>query len=232
MILEKNLDFWYKIYEIYLMVKKMTTEPFDWSVMIAGSWNQAILTPGGIAKEIFSIPEGERINVEIDIDGLEPPRITHDDLRIRVYKRRLVVEPLIYNLETLSKAIEIAKESLDLLPKTPVNAAGVNIKCKYTDPDSGFMQFFNTNIEDILSDSNYEIKKQSFTKQIIYKNGVINLGIENEGEECQISCNFHFESRIISEILSWLNLPVNDFYNEYIKLTKLFKIPIEEHINV
>ena len=37
-------------------------DTFDWGVIIPGRWNQAILTPAGIAKYVFDMPVGaERI---------------------------------------------------------------------------------------------------------------------------------------------------------------------------
>jgi hypothetical protein len=53
----------------------MELEPFDWNVVIAAYWNRAILTPNGIAKRLFKIPEGTAMEVEVPVDLLEPPQV-------------------------------------------------------------------------------------------------------------------------------------------------------------
>ena len=35
----------------------MTVEALDWNVVVAGFWNPAILTPSGIARRLFGLPE-------------------------------------------------------------------------------------------------------------------------------------------------------------------------------
>ena len=51
----------------------MNVQPSEWSVIILGAWNPAILTPGGIAQRIFKGACGEHpVDVQVPLDGLAP----------------------------------------------------------------------------------------------------------------------------------------------------------------
>jgi hypothetical protein len=58
----------------------LNPQPFNWDVVIVGFWNRAILTPNGIAKRLFKLPEGSGIEVLVPVNSLEPSQVKHNGI--------------------------------------------------------------------------------------------------------------------------------------------------------
>ncbi len=46
----------------------MKGTPFDWNVVIIGSWNPAILTPQGITTRLLQLEAGTPVEVQVSLD--------------------------------------------------------------------------------------------------------------------------------------------------------------------
>jgi hypothetical protein len=53
----------------------MPLKPYDWNVVVLGHWNQAILTPQGIAERLFQLPSETEIGIEVPMDAIGPFRV-------------------------------------------------------------------------------------------------------------------------------------------------------------
>ena len=65
--------------------------PVDWSVVVAGRWNRAILTPAGIVQRVFKESPDIPMVIEVPIDMLAPPKIGLNDVSVVADWSRLVI---------------------------------------------------------------------------------------------------------------------------------------------
>ncbi len=183
----------------------MSLEPFDWSVVINGSWNRAILTPAGITERLFKLKETTAIDVEVAINGIAPHRVSYGGLRVRVSNTQIIIDLAECRFELLSKAMEAGRNVLESLPETPLIAAGFNIKYKIDHVDSPLakkiLSPFNA-----LSDLDLEIESSTLEKQLSFDSGSLNIkGQITEPTEMLLFLNFHLESTDRHELSKWLN---------------------------
>src|SRR5262245_44911690 len=108
----------------------MTLAAKDWNVVIVGHWNRAIFSPDGIAKRLFQLPEGTPVQVLVPLDAVEPYHVRHENVTVIPRSDRLLVQPVQSNVDNLVEAIVIARRALEDLPRTPVFAAGLNLRYK------------------------------------------------------------------------------------------------------
>src|SRR5262245_15714431 len=106
----------------------MPLEPYDWNVVVLGRWNRAILTPQGIASRLFQLPPETEIGIEVPIDAIGPFRVSHGKLTVMVSEAQLMVEARENNFPSLERAMRVARRAMEDLPRTPVFAAGFNIR--------------------------------------------------------------------------------------------------------
>jgi hypothetical protein len=186
----------------------MEIEPYDWSVVVAGYWNAAILTPRGIAKRLFELTEGTPILVEVPIDGLAPHRVRHDGIVVAAESERLALTLETPTLANLGRAKQIAARAARALPETPLTAAGFNIRLKLADPPQRLLQDTAAAIDASLSDAGQMIKSRSTKRSLEYGKGLLNLDICHEGDgETKIELNFHRKSGDAAELCDWLETP-------------------------
>ncbi len=203
-------------------------QPYNWNVVVNASWNPAILTPGGIATKLFNLPKGSRVEVLVPIEGLEPPKVVYGGLSVIANSSRLIVDTQTHDFCNLKKAMGIACTALSSLPETPVYAAGFNIGYKGDQIHSELSEFIQCPLHE-LSDCGYEINSYGINRQIIFRSGVINLGVSitNEGE-IKLELNFHKESTLQDDLKNWLSISEEDIKAEVNKITSALHVTIME----
>jgi len=194
----------------------MSLVPTDWSVVVLGYWNRAILTPSGIATRLFGLAPGTPVEVFIAIDAVAPHQVTHRGVKVVAGSDRLIVQPDKCDFQDLEKAKVIADRALENLPETPVVAAGINVKYDCRESLESLQQVTGQEWWDKqLSDSNYEIVGRSLSRSLKWRSGQINFTVSKEGDgKSEILLNFHCGSTIASELRAWLTTPVRDIESE------------------
>jgi len=86
---------------------KISLQLFNWSVVILGRWNLAILTPVRLSKEVFKLEPQTQIKVAVPIDGTSPYLVEHPTQKIRVAidVSRLVINLTEMNYQALKDAM-------------------------------------------------------------------------------------------------------------------------------
>jgi hypothetical protein len=110
----------------------MKLEATNWSVTIVGQWNTAIFTPNAVARNIFELPAGDPVTVEVALDAVSPYRIkcSKYPLVFMARRERIEIEASDCKESTLEQSMKLASKSLSWLGNTPVEAAGFNIRYK------------------------------------------------------------------------------------------------------
>ena len=207
---------------------KMSVEALNWNVVVAGYWNPAILTPAGITRRLFGLPEGTPVLIEVPMDGLAPYRVRHENLMVTAELGRLVVNADAPKYELLDRAREAAAKAIESLPETPLTAAGYNVRVRVTDPSDALLAATVCPLDGLLSDAAFSIDARGLRRSLKMGDGVLNLGIQ-QGKDVTVEFNFHRQSTRRDELLAWLRLPMCDVENTVsVMLEKVIQVPVGE----
>ena len=184
----------------------------DWSVVILGRWNRAILTPFGIAQRMFQIGPDIPVEVLVAIDALAPPQVKHDRMVVIAGSDRLVIHPEDQVFPQLARAMELGRQAIESLPETPLVAAGININYACQEPLEALQAITRSHDWDNrLAENDFVIADRGISRTFNWIGGNINLMI---GEEADASFNirFNFERRsaVRADHQDWLARDVGD----------------------
>ena len=208
----------------------MTLAPKEWSVVVVGRWNRAILTPAGIGKRVFQLPEGTPLEVMIAIDAIAPPLVKHDKMVVVAASDRLTVQPEICSFDELARACTLASAAVRSLPETPLIAAGFNIK--YT--TQGYFEAIDlalaSELDDRASDVQYKIVERQVHRAYEWENGKINVvaALTDDGVR-SIALNFDLRSDSHPNHLEWLGYAAPAIRMEVQKVIgSVLQVPTED----
>jgi len=197
----------------------MSFKPTNWSVVILGRWNRAILTPAGMAKRLFNLPNETPINIEVPIDGIGPYRVKNEKLIVSTDGTRLIIALEQQDYETLEHAKEIAIRALKKLPETPVSAAGFNIRFHSQTIGANLVSLTKSKIDELISDQDYTITTSILNRSLNYEQGHINLEIgEKPQGEYNILMNFERRSQSPTDLIEWLEKPMTNIEEQITKI--------------
>ncbi|MEJ2704900.1 MAG: hypothetical protein P8Z79_20880 [Sedimentisphaerales bacterium] len=212
----------------------MGVQPFNWSVVILGYWNVAILSPGRIAEKIFGLEKGTKVPVMVSIDATIPCQVEHPngDIRVLAGPNRLEFVLVKPNYDALRHAMECAAKVLTWLPETPVHAAGFNVNHKTVDLSSEMVKLYaKDEIDHALGELNREIDERSIARTLKYENGKVNLTFRGNADHFELLCNFHRDSKKNQELIDWLSIPIHDIETYVTELLEKFGLRLEEPSN-
>lgn len=191
----------------------------DWSVVVVGKWNRAILTPAGIGKHLFRVSPDTPLDVLLPVDVIAPPLVKFDGITVVAGDDRLVVQPDAPSYSRLDRARQIACNALDFLPKTPVTAVGLNVRFTTDTPSNQLLEICTNSLDSALSDASYNIDKRSYMWSLPWDDVTINLTIllDSNGA-CAIQLNFHLQSDDPNRQTTWLREPIDHFQQEVRRL--------------
>lgn len=182
----------------------------QWNTVVVGKWNPAILTPKGIASEIFGKPPDEPVEVLVPLNAIGPVKVKIDGLIVSTDYDRLVIDCETSDWKTIDKARKYSCKAIDALPKTPLIASGFNIRYTLSNPDDHFTEILSVPLDTGLSDNGLSIVKREIRRSFAWNKGVINLHIvKEEADSYNIMMNFNKSSNHIEELKGWLNIPID-----------------------
>jgi hypothetical protein len=193
----------------------MPIVPEEWSVVIVGAWNRAILTPAGISKRLFQLPEGTQLEILVPLDVIAPFRVKHDDISVTAASDRLIINPAKNTYTNMVKAMDIARVALANLPETPVSAAGFNFKFKSVKPVPVLARVVDHQIDQFFADRNYLVSTRAITRTVKWREGEIRVAVSQESDlSYTILMNFHTDSDSTGTLKEWLSVPIGDARRE------------------
>ena len=188
----------------------MVIRPTDWSVVIAGRWNRAILTPAGIAKRLFNISESSQILVAVPLDGLSPYQVRHQghDIVAMTDENRLIILATRNTYENMAHAMGAGVNALEALPETPVTAAGYNISFHSEESAPPLAALLAAPVDDVVAELGKSVEGRSITRSLAYEGGTLNITFAGDKTGFKLQCNFNKDSKDIKDLISWLKSPV------------------------
>ena len=185
-------------------------KPIGWNAVVIGKWNPAILTPKGIAEQLFQKPADFPIEVLVPLNVVGPFKVRIEGLLVSADFERLTIDCEKSDWEFLEKGRRYCCQAIEALPKTPVTAAGFNVRYELEDPPEDFIEILAVPLDSRLSDNGLEIVRRETRRSFSWEKGTINLHVEKpKADNYRILMNFHKESINIKELKEWLDTPID-----------------------
>ena len=181
-------------------------------VVVLGHWNLGILSPQWIATSLLGVPEGKSVPVLVTMDYARPNRIQHEELGIEVrpYADRLHIVSINSKYAELENAMRIAVTALEILPLTPVAAAGFNVKLHADELSAELLASLSGDIDTPILKEGLTITSRHLSRKCSWLEGEINLSVTtDQTAQGQIGFNFHLGSSDKKALIAWLNQPIS-----------------------
>ena len=176
----------------------MPIKPLDEerTLVIAGAWNPAILSPNWVAKEILRLPVDNNFQVGMQLSVNDPSQPVGFQFEGIAYVPALNM--LMFRLLPgfdVGKSIGAAARILELLPHTPVSGVGFNLAYEIENCSEGLLKTFSAGsaVPNYLDDNQAELVKQGWGATVSTKNRLINMTCKHEGGKVRIGFNVHIE---------------------------------------
>lgn len=210
----------------------MGLRPDDWSVVIVGRWNRAILTPGRIARHVFEIGDAKQVEVLVPIDGISPYVVRHPSGGFTVAatdENRLLFNLDKADFSALQNAMEAGVKTLDWLPQTPVSAAGFNVNFRTTEVMPPLAAMLANDIVDrSLGDTAFKVPSRALSRMLQFEGGSLNLNLSSGGDDFKLAFNFHRNSTDQAELIEWLRTPMEKVKDAVDRIVRSLNLEIEE----
>ena len=185
----------------------MPAEPFSWNVVIVGSWNPAILSPDGISRRLFQLPQGTPVELEMAVDRPGQFRVGYQGILVVPSSISLEIAARVPDRNSLLRACDLGKRALETLPETPVSAAGMNIRYQFAEVPDRIFDLVKAPLDAALSDAGFAVRGALTKRGIEIEPGMLNLQItEARGgvPAGTLEFNFHRDSSVPEELRQWL----------------------------
>jgi hypothetical protein len=193
----------------------MPIVPKDWSVVVVGRWNRAILTPAGIATRLFELSPDTPVQIFVPLDGVAPYQVRHENQTVIAADDRLTVQPLRSDYDGIVGAMAVVRRALADLPRTPVVAAGFNLRYRSEEPIETLQRLADHPWDDELSDEHYEIVERVTTRAVRWKNGTIRASVtQAEDLSSTVLLNFELRSEDVAALQGWIDVSAEDVRRE------------------
>lgn len=168
--------------------------PTETSLVVAGSWNAAILTPAWFSQHALGRPAGEQARVQVFfpvVPGalLEFPRYSIEALSYIVRPDAFIVAPSNITPEALHISEAAVARVLQVLSHTPITGVGHNFEFRDQAPSPEEAVIFTTSRQDVA-----DRMPAGWTPT----SALITSSFKNETETVQINVQRYWDSGTIS----------------------------------
>jgi len=176
------------------------------NIIIIGSWNIAILIPDWFKENFPAIVKEKEIPVEVSI-GANTFRFSINDIQIQTSPDKLVLSPLIQDLEHYQIATQLSIGITEKLHHTPILAIGNNIS--FLLEQENFILFNNDAIQEHQNFYKNILKSGQFNSWQIkdsfaFEDNILNLIYDINKQKKIMNFNFHYPITNKSKIKKFL----------------------------
>jgi hypothetical protein len=159
----------------------------QFSLVIVGRWNAAILSPAWLAKEVFGEAE---MGIMFPVLGWGPPVFRVADINIAVTDSTLTFAPRKDTDDVLTRIENAGRHILRTLPHTPIMAFGENYHYIVGDPPPEITNVLNNEDTSRLAQQG-AIAETVLIRSMRLPACQLNLKIAF-GQPCHIDLNYHY----------------------------------------
>lgn len=169
------------------------------TMVIAGAWNPAILTPKWIAQHALGFPPDRdfQVGVELPIQEFgQAPRFTFESLTVMATSATLLFALSADTRTQVKKTFEVAAKVLELLPHTPVSGVGVNFMFADTAADAKVATTFSSH-DGVLAklpelEQDAMIVQRSWQATVKLSDHLANVNCVKQNDRFETTINHHF----------------------------------------
>jgi hypothetical protein len=169
------------------------------SLVIAGAWNPAILTPNWIAQNALGFAPNHEFTVGVKMligEVGAPQRLTFESLSLSVSPTAVTffLEP--GNAKQVEKSFGVALKIVKLLPHTPIFGVGINFVFATQTMSAQITKTFAAH-DAVLSklpaaEEEAQIVQQSWQATVSLTDHLANVNCARAGEQIEVALNHHF----------------------------------------
>ncbi|TXG81684.1 MAG: hypothetical protein E6R14_07455 [Thermomicrobiales bacterium] len=174
------------------------------SLVLAGAWNTAILSPDWIARQVLNQEQGQPVSVLVAFPlgfGM-PPSFRLEGVVYQIFPDRVTLAPPTWADESLNQVEQLAIGIAGKLPYTPLVGVGQNFDLVLEDPDVQLAAKFA--VDDAIAtelDETPSVIATKIVKSFRFDGCILNLtqALSAEGH-MQLKFNFHYDIKLAGEI--------------------------------
>jgi len=170
------------------------------SMVVAGAWNAAIVTPEWIQKYGLRQEPNEENRVQVFIPAgsgmvFEFPRFSFNGLVLAARPDALVINPKESSQAKMEEIEFLARNTLAELTHTPVNGIGHNFEFRDSSPDPRHLGVFTGSQEDLMdaAPNGWEVVGSNVTTSLRDGDTIVNIARLFDGTKLTVKFNFHHQ---------------------------------------
>lgn len=164
----------------------------NWSLVLLGAWNTAIVTPDWLTKHAGL---SGQVQIEFPVGNpLLPIRYTlPQGIRLVALQDRLILAPQTVTDEDLAAVEGLARKVLEILTHTPVTAIGVNFEFAEDNPPEDLKSLFKVADSSRLAAADFVVEGSEIRRRLRQGADVaLNLALRQVGAPLTtVMLNFH-----------------------------------------
>jgi hypothetical protein len=174
--------------------------PDETTLVVAGAWNPAILTPEWFLRNGLRRPAGEQIRVQVQTPvgaGLvvDVPRFTIEGITMVARPDALILIPAgSFEAATLGRIESAARHVLEALNHTPIGGVGYNFEFIDEEPADPFLEPFtraNLSMADHLPDG-WAVNGTGLMTSYVVGEAQVNVQRQYRDNQLAVKFNFHY----------------------------------------
>lgn len=201
------------------------------TLVIAGAWNPAILTPEwllihGLQKEIDG---SNKIQAAMPVGLLfDFPRFALEDLAFIARTDALILFPSAVNEDRFALVESVAKRILDELSHTPINGVGHNFEFQDDAPEPNMLKSLSAAQQDVadIAPDGFTVSSNAIATSL--KREQVTINIQRYFDGARLGVKFNFHHAVSSAIQASKVLCGEDGYEQFYKNYQTAKQLVEQ----
>lgn len=177
------------------------------SLVIAGAWNPAILSPNWIAEKAMDRPVNAEFQVQVALPVMNlgfsavRPQLAFEGISVCAEPNTLTFRLSYEDVENANLGVTTAARVLELLPHTPVSGFGFNFSFCFDDPNPALLETFNSTnfLAEDVPDDEARLVRQEWRGIVQSEGRLISVGATYEAGCVIFNLNIHTELRTSTE---------------------------------
>lgn len=178
----------------------MTPQPSETTLVIAGAWNPAILTPEWVIRNGLELPQDQGpVRVQAAVPAgmgltLDFPRFTVDGVTFTARPDAFVLSPHADDEQSLGRIERVARNTLTQLTHTPIGGYGQNFEFRDDAPDADMLTVFTQADMSLSRHAPEAWQSERSVLHTTYRDGdlLINITRQYSASTNQLTFKFNF----------------------------------------